>query len=268
MRAKAAPRGVVLSTDARARVRARPMRRVGGARGGTDGRNDARPPPTIHAAAKVRLCADGGANRLYDELVPMLAAGGGEEARAAAMEDFVPDTIIGDMDSIRDEIKGHYSRRGSRLVDLRHDQDSTDLKKCIRHIIASTGGRPANAPGGAGADDGADDIRIVVIGALGGRLDHELANLSLLYEYHASAASESARGGRLRITIVSDECVAFVLPRGRNTIQLVRHTLRGPRARHRSTTGREASSLTGRRARARATSAVRRTRDTRGRRAG
>ena len=121
------------------------------------------------------------------------------------------------MDSIRDEVCGHYRHRGSQLVDLRHDQDSTDLQKCIRHIIARTEER-ARIRGSGGAEghvrehcnNGGEDIKIVVVGALGGRLDHELANLSLLYEYH-----------RLRIVIVSDDSVAYVLPKGRNTILLV-----------------------------------------------
>ena len=39
-----------------------------------------------------RICADGGANRLFDTL--------GAEARRA----FVPDYIIGDLDSVRDEV--------------------------------------------------------------------------------------------------------------------------------------------------------------------
>ena len=46
----------------------------------------------LWAASSFRVCADGGANRLFDTL--------GAEARRA----FVPDYIIGDLDSVRDEV--------------------------------------------------------------------------------------------------------------------------------------------------------------------
>lgn len=167
------------------------------------------------------MCADGGANRLFDELPSMLS----EIAASETRDSFVPDTIIGDMDSIRDEVKAFYVAHSARIVDLSSDQDSTDLKKCIRDIIARE--KAAVRP----HEDAA--ITVVVVGALGGRLDHELANLSILYEYHQrTAESEEEENGsddngtpRVQIVIVSDTCIAYVLPRGTNRISLVRLSL-------------------------------------------
>lgn len=170
-------------------------------------------------AARAHMCADGGANRLFDELPSMVSDIAATETR----DGFVPDTIIGDMDSIRDEVKAFYIARNARIVDLSADQDSTDLKKCIRDILARE--KAAMRP-----RDG-DVITVVVVGALGGRLDHELANLSILYEYHhqrCTADSEEKEGSedsetpRVQIVIVSDTCIAYVLPKGINRISLVR----------------------------------------------
>ena len=38
------------------------------------------------------------------------------------------------MDSIRPEVRSFYLERGVKVVDESHDQDSTDLEKCLRHI--------------------------------------------------------------------------------------------------------------------------------------
>lgn len=58
-------------------------------------------------AALYTICADGGANRLFD-LSPTW-----RQASAAAIE-YIPDLIKGDMDSIRQEVVDHYSGAGSR----------------------------------------------------------------------------------------------------------------------------------------------------------
>lgn len=73
----------------------------------------ARPPPRNHApplaAATLRVCADGGANRLYDELHTMLPGGRpAEEVRAAHL----PSVICGDLDSVRPDVLAYYSERG------------------------------------------------------------------------------------------------------------------------------------------------------------
>ena len=42
-----------------------------------------------------------------------------------------PALIAGDLDSISDEVRQFYSQEGTRIIDLSHDQDSTDLQKCL-----------------------------------------------------------------------------------------------------------------------------------------
>ena len=72
------------------------------------------------AAAAVRVCADGGANRLYDELPGLVAAAatagpsGAEEVRAT----YLPSAIRGDLDSIREDVLQFYRQRGVQVSDL------------------------------------------------------------------------------------------------------------------------------------------------------
>ena len=68
----------------------------------------------------MRVCADGGANRLYDELPGLVAAAatagpsGAEEVRAT----YLPSAIRGDLDSIRADVLHFYRQRGVQVSDL------------------------------------------------------------------------------------------------------------------------------------------------------
>lgn len=50
------------------------------------------------------MCADGGANRLYDGLPRLLPGMEPGQARAA----FLPDSIRGDLDSVRHDVQAFY----------------------------------------------------------------------------------------------------------------------------------------------------------------
>lgn len=64
--------------------------------------------PTLTASvwqrAVLRVCADGGANRLHDELPGMLPG----ESVADVRERFLPDAIRGDLDSLRPDVLAYY----------------------------------------------------------------------------------------------------------------------------------------------------------------
>jgi thiamine pyrophosphokinase len=74
----------------------------------------------------------------------------------------VPDLVVGDMDSLPAPARAVLEARGSRFVKHPRAKDETDLELALNAAI----------------DAGADEI--VVFGALGGRLDHMLANVLLL----------------------------------------------------------------------------------------
>lgn len=80
--------------------------------------------------------------------------------------------------------RSHARRsRGVPVADLGHDQESTDLQKCVAYVLRAQ--RAAAANGGAAPAPHAEQPQggppvIVALGAHGGRLDHMLGHLSTL----------------------------------------------------------------------------------------
>ena len=90
------------------------------------------------------ICADGGANHTYNM-------------------DIVPDYIIGDLDSVEIEIVSYYENCGIRFEKFPSKKNETDTELCI--YLA----------------DKLKAKEIHFVGALGGRIDHTIANINLLY---------------------------------------------------------------------------------------
>ncbi|KAI3890976.1 hypothetical protein MKW92_047287 [Papaver armeniacum] len=141
--------------------------------------------PVLWSHAKLVLCADGGANRLFDEMPHLFP----QQDPVQVRNIYKPDVIKGDMDSIRTEVKDFYANLGSQIVDESQDQDTTDLHKCVSFILEdSTVGK-------------SDDLCILVAGALGGRFDHEMGNINVLCLF-----------SNIRIVLLSDDCLIQLLP--------------------------------------------------------
>ncbi|KAF3340689.1 thiamine pyrophosphokinase 1 isoform X2 [Carex littledalei] len=90
--------------------------------------------PLLWNRAQLRVCADGGANRVYDNIPEMFPDQDPSEVRLR----YTPDVISGDLDSIKDDIKAFYLNLGVKVVDESHDQDTTDLHKCVAYVNNST----------------------------------------------------------------------------------------------------------------------------------
>jgi thiamine pyrophosphokinase len=73
-----------------------------------------------------------------------------------------PQVVIGDMDSLPDALHDDLEALGSCFIEHPRAKDETDLELALTYAV----------------QQGAEEI--VVLGALGGRLDHTLANLLLL----------------------------------------------------------------------------------------
>ena len=116
---------------------------------------DARPYAEILRAADCRIAADGGA-------LPLLAA------------QILPEIMIGDLDSLDLASQATLVARGVELRRFPREKDETDFELAL--LLA--------------ADMGADAID--VLGALGGRWDHTLANVWLL-------AHPALQGRRVRL---------------------------------------------------------------------
>ncbi|KAJ6873469.1 thiamine pyrophosphokinase 1 isoform X1 [Populus alba x Populus x berolinensis] len=82
-----------------------------------------------------------------------------------------------------------YSSEGTRVVDESHDQDTTDLHKCVAYIRDLTPNLDKS------------NLCILVAGALGGRFDHEAGNMNVLYRFST-----------MRLILLSDDCLIYLLP--------------------------------------------------------
>ncbi len=143
------------------------------------------------------IAADGGANRLYDDLPGLFPGADPEVVRSA----HAPHRIVGDLDSIRADVHAFYSGLGVPVVNLSHDQDSTDLMKCLDLIVSET-----CAAGGVGFSE------VVALGTHGGRLDHTLLNLSILHAYR-----------QLPLLLMGDGNLTRLVPRGKFRIHTSRY---------------------------------------------
>lgn len=89
-------------------------------------------------------------------------------AEKLIMAGYIPDAIIGDMDSLDPSIASRFRDRIHRDP----EQESNDLTKAVNWCVSN------------GFD------RIVILGATGKREDHTLGNISLLAEYAGAAHVE------------------------------------------------------------------------------
>ena len=87
--------------------------------------------------------------------------------------EYKPHAIVGDLDSIRPEVKAFYERAGSTLVEV-HDQDMNDFEKSIRYVLQGNrqDRESANTTAESEGEQVSEDRRkIVAYGAFGGRID-------------------------------------------------------------------------------------------------
>ena len=114
-------------------------------------------------AADQLICCDGAADKL-------IAYG------------LAPHVIIGDLDSVSNEIREQYAS----LLIHSEDQNSNDLTKAVHYCIEK--GYPS----------------LSILGATGLREDHTLGNISLMIEYFA----------RIEVRIISDFGIFFLVQSG------------------------------------------------------
>uniref|UniRef100_A0A0D9V0S3 Thiamine pyrophosphokinase n=2 Tax=Leersia perrieri TaxID=77586 RepID=A0A0D9V0S3_9ORYZ len=157
--------------------------------------------PRLWTHAKLRICADGGANRIFDEMFQLT----NEQDYERVRNRYIPEIIEGDMDSIRPEVKRFYSSQGSQISDKSHNQETTDLHKCISRIHRST------------SDHEKTNLCVLVTGALGGRFDHEAANINILYLF-----------SDMRIVLLSDDCLIRLLPKTHKHDIYIESSVEGP----------------------------------------
>jgi thiamine pyrophosphokinase len=112
----------------------------------------------------------------------IIAADGGTHHALAAGA--IPHVVIGDLDSLSPGEQARVERAGSRVIRFSPRKDETDLELALQHAVR----------------EGATEI--VILAALGGRLDQTIANLLLL-------ALPELRG--LDVRIVEGAQTAFLI---------------------------------------------------------
>jgi thiamine pyrophosphokinase len=158
------------------------------------------------------VCADGAANRLRR---------GNEERKASSSSsssaprvELIPDAVYGDLDSLDSRTIPELRAKGVQ-VERNPCQDTNDLQKCVEMIC-----RGENDDGGNKAADHRVDVdvdashadyaatadltHIIVAGALGGRLDHEMGNLNVAMQWC----------NRRSLVLLGAHSMALVLPTG------------------------------------------------------
>ncbi len=91
----------------------------------------------------------------------LVCADGG--LKVAAQLDLLPNVIIGDFDSSAPELREQYSGKSTLLYNK--DQDTTDIEKALDYLLEER----CNS--------------VVLMAAIGSRLDHSLGNISILLKY-------------------------------------------------------------------------------------
>ena len=140
---------------------------------------------------KLRICADGGANVLFDSM-PLLE--GGMEGSV-----FLPDVLIGDFDSIRPAVKDAYASAGVKVIHVL-DQSNTDLDKALLYTESVL-------------TDSMDKFVVIAgsIGAYEGRIDQFFAVINSMYRYVNS---------QFRLISLGNESVMILLNSGKHVINL------------------------------------------------
>lgn len=90
----------------------------------------------------------------------LIAADGG--AKHALKMGFLPKVVIGDLDSIDEDTLFELTSAEVNIEQYSEDKDETDIELALRYAV------------------GLQPSAILIVGALGGRLDQTLANLSIL----------------------------------------------------------------------------------------
>lgn len=113
--------------------------------------------PRLWQRCVLKVCADGGANRLFYEQC------------AQDRVNHAPDAIVGDLDSVEDDVADYYRLLGAATV-RDPDQDCNDLDKSLRWLAEQLGVKAAQHT-------------VLVLGPAGGRFDQMVANINALYSW-------------------------------------------------------------------------------------
>ncbi|PYI01297.1 thiamine pyrophosphokinase [Aspergillus sclerotiicarbonarius CBS 121057] len=161
--------------------------------------------------ALITVCADGGANYFYE----MMKARGRENLDH-------PNIITGDLDSIRPAVRNHYESHGVNIIFYRDDY-CTDFTKALRYIRAH---QDEILPPTSTTTTKPQDLTILILGGLGGRVDQALSQIHHLYSHsthpNQNQPQDETQNKTGNLYLISEESITFILHPGKNTIRTPR----------------------------------------------
>lgn len=170
---------IILNTPIKSRLETKPNGKLSGVLG------------ALWETSSYRVCADGGANRLYDATV--------------AIDDdsttFLPDLITGDLDSLRPDVRKHYEARGVSIKRV-EDQNFHDLDKSLMGV--ETWIEQKNSVNGSCEKVNSN---VFIYGGFGGRFDQEMGVINALCVW---GKKESFR--ETTLAVYDEETCAVALP--------------------------------------------------------
>ena len=169
--------------------------------------------------SEYRVCADGGANRLYECTVGGLVFGDNNgvvnnDCKKSTSLSFNPDIIMGDLDSISCEVQEYYKRFGIPIV-KDANQDNSDLEKCVDHILAIHKAKQQSTTSNNTTNKFPN---LLIYGSFGGRLDQSMSQIHCLFTYNENFK---------KCLVTSETSLCFLLSPSTNNVIEVNRDVEG-----------------------------------------
>lgn len=130
--------------------------------------------------------------------------------------DDLPHCIVGDFDSIRNEVQEFYKKKNVKLL-MRMDQDTTDLEKCLYVSLEKIS--EITNEGNEDFDNQPYESKkfaIIILGSSGGRIDHTFSTYSHVCKYLNSYGYQL---GSTDIFLLARSSCTVYLKQGINSIK-------------------------------------------------
>ncbi|MGE0083626.1 MAG: thiamine diphosphokinase [Desulfococcaceae bacterium] len=151
--------------------------------------------------ANGKIHPDTDAQKLIQHGDAIIAADGG--ALHCLEKKIVPDTVIGDFDSLPGDYLNYLKKNGTEILQYPAHKDQTDLELALD----------------AALEKGAEEI--IIIGALGGRWDMTVANVMLLSRAQAANCHIRIIDGNLEMQVIRSGQKIRIKGRKGDTVSLI-----------------------------------------------